>query len=239
MVKRQVWRFDDLRPYLKIWATSSRLLDGRCPICGKKAKIDEKFIENALKRDLIWETLNFWITRYQKLAAIKRDFETGKIRTIVDLVNRVKQALSRSPVYRYLEAGNVVAIYVCGECGEKFSIDVNFRIDPRVFVSTETMFSWLEIFEKIKELGDKHLDYRLLKYFGAKYPELREKVLVNYRNGDYSLLVDLGIFLKRELGLRVDFWLPRRRLSPEKEAERREFWSEFDYRSATYVPAKS
>ena len=241
MAKRWIKHFGLLQPHVKIWVESYRLLDGKCPLCGHPVKIPKKLIEEALEKDHLLETLRFWMRRYEKLRKLREDFDQNRIKSVVDFIDRLKKALNEpvKPIYGYPEAGSRTVVYVCDECGEKYSLTIHFRVVDRIYISVSDMFSWYQVFEKFTDLGDKKLDYQLLKHFKAKYHRLREEIFKRCREGDYGLLIDVSLFLKRRLGLAVNLYLPSIRMTAEREEEIRKFWDGFSLDSATFVPAKS
>ena len=238
MAKRMVWHFDFWKPHLKVWAESYRLLGGKCPLCGHPVKIPKKLIEEALEKDHLLETLRFWMQRYERLRKVREDLDQGKFRSVVEVINAIKKALDRpvSPVYGFPSAGCYPVTYTCPECGERYPIKVHFTVVSKIFISPESMFSWYQLFEKFEDLGDKRLNYQLKKHFGLMYRDLRQEIFKRCREGDYGLLIDVSLFLKRRLGLVPNLYLPPIRMTAEKEEEIRKFWNGFDLSSATFVP---
>ena len=240
MAKRWIKHFDFLEPHVKVWCESYRLLGGKCPLCGQPVKISRKMVENVLEKDFLLETLRFWMRRYEKLRKVREDFDQNRIGSVVDFVDRLKKALNEpvKSIYGYPEAGTRTMVYVCDECGEKYPLTIHYRVVGRIYISVEDMFSWYQVFEKFEDLGDKRLNYQLKKYFGLMYRDLREEIFKRCKEGDYGLLIDVSLFLKRRLHLAPNLYLPRARMTAEKEEERREFWDGFSLDSTTFVPAK-
>ena len=238
MAKRWVKQFDFLEPHVKIWVESYQLLDGKCRLCGRRVEISRKMIERALEKDHLLETLRFWSNRYEKLRKLREDFDQNRIKSVVDFINRLKRALDQpmKSIYGYPSAGNRTITYECPECGERYPLTIHFRVVGRIYVSVDSMFTWFEVYQKFTDLGDRKLNYQLKKHFGLMYQNLREEIFKRCKEGDYGLLLDVSLFLRQKLRLRVDLYLPRIRMTVEKEKEREEFWSDFDYRTATYVP---
>ena len=241
MAKRWIKHFDFLEPHVKIWCESYNLLDGKCPLCGHEVKISRKMIERALEKDHLLETLSFWKRRYEKLAKLRKDFDENRIGSVVEFIDRLKKALNEpvKSIYGYPSAGNRTITYECPECGERYPLTIHFRVVGQIYVSVWSMFSWYQVFEKFEDLGDKRLNYQLKKHFGLFYRDLREEIFRRCKEGDYGLLIDVSLFLKQRLRLAPDLYLPRIRMTAEKEEEIRKFWDGFDYRSATYIPSKT
>jgi len=123
---------------------------------------------------------------------------------------------------------------VCPYCGRELSSLTNVSYDA---VTTHRYYGFGDF--QLEDLGDKRLNYQLKKYFGSFYRDLREEIFKRCKEGDYGLLIDVSLFLKRRLGLAPNLYLPRIRMTAKREEEIKKFWDESSLSSATFVHRKN
>ena len=87
-------------------------------------------------------------------------------------------------------------------------INIDFRVDEIVLKPIAGMISWFDVIKAIPEAGSDYIDFRLKKYLGDEYSELRRKIFEEVSKKRYGLLYELVEKLKELLGINIDFWCP-------------------------------
>ena len=198
--------FDGL---VRIWATSNRLKDSRCEICNERIKISERKLIETFKAIEFYPSVEYFTRRYLAVKRLKEDLENGKFKTLTQFAERVKHdfAFPAKP-YGAIVAGNYYIKVECPKCREPYMINIDFRVDEIVLKPIAGMISWFDVIKAIPEAGSDYIDFRLKKYLGDEYSELRRKIFEEVSKKRYGLLYELVERLKELLGIRVDFWCP-------------------------------
>ena len=198
--------FDGL---VRIWATSDRLKDGRCEVCGERIKIPEKDLKKSFETVEFYPSVEYFVKRYLAVKRLKADLDGHRFKSLVEFAERIKRdfAFPTKP-YGAIVAGNYYIKVECPKCREPYMIRVDFRVDEIVLKPIASWLSWFDVVRSIPEAGDDYVDFRLKKYLGHKYPELRQKILKEVSEKRYALLHDAVAKLKELLRINLDLWLP-------------------------------
>ena len=194
---------------IRIWASCRRLSDGRCEVCGEKIKISEKDLKKSFEATEFYPSVEYFSRRFLAVKKLKADLENHKFKTLTQFAERVKHdfAFPAKP-YTAIVAGNYYIKVECPKCREPYMINIDFRVDEIVLKPIAGMISWFDVIKAIPEAGSDYIDFRLKKYLGDEYSELRRKIFEEVSKKRYGLLYELVERLKELLGIRVDFWCP-------------------------------